>query len=110
MVLADRRCAHGKDERNAGFQIAFFAALPLLPLPILAPLRSIDVIGVHLLVLLLLLLCQLLPIQALLGRESLPLLADRFGQIGLALLLRWPIECGCFLLGGLTLFAAFSAE
>lgn len=60
--------------------------------------------------LLLLLFGQLLPVQTLLGRERLPLLADRFGQIGLALLLGWPIEYCRFLLGGLAVFAAFSAE
>jgi hypothetical protein len=110
VVLANRRCTQGKDERNVGFRVAFFATLPLLPLPILAPLGSIDIIGIHLLVLLLLILCQLLPIQTLLGRECFPLLTDRFGQVGLALFLRWSIECGGFLLGGLTVFAAFSTE
>lgn len=63
--------------------------LPALrsPLLILRPLRSIYVIGIHLLMLLLLLLRQLLPIMSLLRRQTLPLLADRFGKIGLSLFL-----------------------
>lgn len=109
MVLADRRGTEGKDERNGTFRVALFATLPLLSFPILAPLGSVDVIGVHLFVLLFLFLGQLLPVDTFFGRESLPLLADRFGQISLALLLRWPIEC-CFLLGCLTFFAAFPSE
>ena len=110
MILPDCGRAEGKDERDAGFRVTFFATLPLLSFAILAPLGSIDVIGIHLFVLLFLLLGQLLPIQTVLGWESLPLLTDCFGQIGLALLLRWSIERCCLLEGCLTVLTAFSAE
>lgn len=109
MILANGRWAQGEHKRDGGLRVAFFAPFPLL-LPIFAPLGSVDVIGVHLLVFLFLLLGQFLPVETLLGREGLPLLTDCFGQICLALLLCWAVERCSFLECCLTVFAAFSAE
>ena len=84
--------------------------LPVLESTILifGSLGTINVIGVHLLVFLLLLLGELLPILTLLGREAFPLLADCFGQIRLALFLAEAIDC--LSLGLLAIFTAFAAE
>ena len=61
--------------------------------------------------LLLLLLCQILPILPLLLRQSLPLLADHLGQIGLTLLLHGSGRALLPLLKRLlAVLAAFAAE
>jgi hypothetical protein len=109
---------HRENEGNAlriGFVVPLApTALGLLALrpAVLVPgaLWSIDVVGVHLLVLLLLLLRQLLPILPFLCREALPLLADRLGKICLTLLLRRSISGRCLLLSLLTVLATFTTE
>jgi hypothetical protein len=75
---------------------------------VLGPLRAIHIIGVHLLVLLLLLLGEILPVLTLFRGKTLPLLADRLGQIGLPLLLAEAVDC--LGLGLLAIFTAFAAE
>jgi hypothetical protein len=80
------------DERNGMFGLippVLGSRLLLRPtILILRTLRAIDIVRVHLLVLLLLLLRQILPIRPLLRSKTLPLLADRLGEIGLTLLLQ----------------------
>jgi hypothetical protein len=105
-----------KDERKA-FRVSFVLVLSsnsfgLLALRttilILGPLWTIDIIRIHLLMLLLLLLCELLPILAFLGGQTFPLLTDRLRKIGLPLLLCDAIGGIC--LGLLAIFAALATE
>jgi hypothetical protein len=74
-----------KDERKA-FRVCFVLVLSSHSLGLLAlrttvlilgPLWTIDVIRIHLFVLLLLLLCEFLPVLAFLGGQTFPLLTDR---------------------------------
>lgn len=61
-----------------GFLMTTLGLLVLRPaILVLGALWTIDVVGVHLLVLLLLLLRQTFPVLPLLGSQALPLLADR---------------------------------
>ena len=53
---------------------------------VLATLRSVNVVGIHLLMLLFLFLRQMLPILPFLRGQALPLLADRFRKVRLTLL------------------------
>jgi hypothetical protein len=75
---------------------------------IFGSLRTIDVVGVHLFVLLLLLLGEFLPILALLRGQAFPLLADGLGKIGLSLLLGDAIRC--FSLCLLTILATLATK
>lgn len=105
------RLGHGENKGNAfGFGLIDSAlGFPALgsAILVLGSLGSIDVVGVHLFVLLLLLLRKLLPILTLLRAQALPLLADSLGKIGLALFLGRTIRNAIFLL---TIFAALATE
>jgi len=90
-----RNSGNGHDERQA-LRISFgLISTPALALAIgssflaLDSLRTVNVVGVHRLVLFLLFLCEVFPVLTLVSWKALPLLTDRFGQISLALLLRW---------------------
>jgi len=78
------------------FKTATFDHLLALAL-VLGSLRPVDVVGVHLLVFLLLLLRHLLPVLPLLRGQALPLLANRLGEVGLALFLYRGIRSRLFL-------------
>jgi len=108
-------CGHRENERDA-LRVGLVLKLttPALDLPglgsailILRALWAVDVVRIHRLVLLLLLLGELFPVLTLLGGESLPLLADRLGEICLALLAGGSIDSGCCLL--LCLLAVLTA-
>jgi len=109
---------HGEreDEGNGvlrvGLEVELACALALLSFPILGSLGAIDVVGVHLLVLLFLFLCELLPVETFFGGQGFPLLADGLGEVCLALFLGWAVHRGgsCFVLCELAFFAASPAE
>lgn len=74
---------------------------------VLGTLRSVNVVGIHLLMLLLLLLRHVLPILPFLRGQALPLLTDRFREVRLTLLFHGGV-CGTLLL--LAILAALAAE
>lgn len=80
----------GKHEGDV-IVVVFLIQLPLRLLPF-RPLRAVDVVGVHALMLLLPLLRTVFPDLTLVHGEALPLLGDRLGEICLPLLLRGAIS------------------
>jgi len=104
-MTAHRRNAKWDHEGNGALRIRIFElAFRLLRL---RPLRPIDVVRIQLFVLFLLLLRTIFPDLTLIRRKALPLLANRFGQIGLPLLLRGSIGLLCC---GLSFFATMTPE
>ena len=77
---------------------------------VLRALRAINVVRIGDLVLGLLRLGQVLPVFTLVCRQTLPLLADRLGKIGLPLLLSWALQSGSLVLGLLAILAALTSE
>ena len=108
------RHGEGEDEGDGVLRVGLvveLAALAFLSLLVLGSLRTIDVVWVHLLVLLLLFLCEPLPVETFFGGQGFPLLADGFGQVCLALLLSWAIHRrSSVVLSELTFFAASPSE
>jgi len=80
------------------------------PVPILRTQRTIHVVWIRELVFRLLLLGQILPEFALVSRQTLPLLADRLGKIGLPLLLGRALQCCSLVLCLLAIFATLTSE
>ena len=74
---------------------------------VLGTLRSVNVVGIHLLMLLFLLLRHMLPILPFLRGQALPLLANRFREVRLTLLFDGGVG-GALLL--LAILAALAAE
>ena len=72
--------------------------------------RTINVAGIGDLVFGLLCLGQVLPVITLVCRQTLPMLADRLGKIGLPLLLGWALQSGSLVLRLLTILATLTSE
>ena len=105
-----RRDGHEEGEALSVDVLATVAALPLLRLLVLVPLGAVDVVGVHSFVLLLLLLCEVIPVLLLLRGKALPLLGDRLREVRLALLLDRPGRSVLLLLRCLALLALLPSE
>ena len=80
------------------------------PVLVLRALRTIHVVGVRHLVFCLFRLRQILPEFAFVRRQTLPLLADRLGKIGLPLLLGRALQCRSLVLCLLAILATLTSE